>query len=93
MSIIFLLIPLSILFAACFLGAFAWAVRSGQYEDTCTPSMRALLGDEPGSNYHRNLRPGGRNTSPDEPTNEVFVHRDGAGLPLNSDNSNLKMTP
>ena len=43
MSVIFLLIPLSILIAACFLGAFIWAVRSGQYEDTCTPSMRLLL--------------------------------------------------
>ena len=43
MSVIFLLIPLSIVIAACFLGAFIWAVRSGQYEDTCTPSMRVLL--------------------------------------------------
>ena len=43
MSVIFLLIPLSILIALCFLGAFIWAVRSGQYEDTCTPSMRLLL--------------------------------------------------
>ena len=45
MSVIFLLIPLSIVIAACFLGAFIWAVRSGQYEDTCTPSMRVLLDD------------------------------------------------
>jgi len=43
MSVIFLLIPLSIIIALCFLGAFIWAVRSGQYEDTCTPSMRLLL--------------------------------------------------
>lgn len=43
MSVIFLLIPLSIFIAVCFLGAFIWAVRSGQYEDTCTPSMRLLL--------------------------------------------------
>ena len=43
MSVIFLLIPLSIVIAACFLGAFIWAVRSGQYEDTCTPAMRVLL--------------------------------------------------
>ena len=42
MSIIFALIPLSILLASCFLWAFIWAVRSGQYEDTCTPSMRLL---------------------------------------------------
>jgi len=42
MSIIYALIPLSILLAGCFLAAFIWAVRSGQYEDTCTPSMRLL---------------------------------------------------
>jgi cbb3-type cytochrome oxidase maturation protein len=45
MSVIFLLIPLSILIAAVFLGAFIWSVRSGQYEDTCTPSMRVLTDD------------------------------------------------
>ena len=45
MSIIFLLIPLSILIAGCFLGAFVWAVRNGQYEDTCTPAMRMLWDD------------------------------------------------
>jgi len=43
--IIFLLIPVSIVIATCFLGAFIWAVRSGQYEDTCTPAMRLLLDD------------------------------------------------
>ncbi len=43
MSVIFLLIPLSIVIAICFLAAFIWAVRSGQYEDTCTPSLRLLL--------------------------------------------------
>ena len=46
MSVICLLIPLSIVMAAAFLGAFIWAVRSGQYEDTCTPSMRPLLEEE-----------------------------------------------
>lgn len=46
MSIILVLIPLSIVFAVAFLAAFVWAVRSGQYEDTCTPSMR-VLADEP----------------------------------------------
>ena len=43
MTVIFLLIPLSIVLALFFLGAFIWAVRSGQYEDTCTPAMRLLL--------------------------------------------------
>jgi cbb3-type cytochrome oxidase maturation protein len=45
MSVIFLLIPVSILIAACFLAAFIWAVRSGQFEDTHTPSMRVLWED------------------------------------------------
>ena len=43
MSVILLLIPLSIVIACAFLAAFVWAVRSGQYEDTCTPPMRLLL--------------------------------------------------
>jgi cbb3-type cytochrome oxidase maturation protein len=43
MIVILLLIPLSIVIAICFLLAFIWAVRSGQYEDTCTPAMRLLL--------------------------------------------------
>ena len=46
MIVIFLLIPLSVVIAACFLWAFIWAVRSGQYDDTCTPSMRLLLEDD-----------------------------------------------
>jgi cbb3-type cytochrome oxidase maturation protein len=45
MIIVYLLIPLSVVVAAGFLAAFIWAIRSGQYEDTCTPSMR-LLTDE-----------------------------------------------
>ena len=45
MTIIFILIPISIAIAAIFLCAFVWAVKSGQYEDTCTPSMRLLMED------------------------------------------------
>ena len=46
MIVILFLIPLSIALAAGFLAGFVWAVRSGQYEDTCTPSLRVLM-DEP----------------------------------------------
>ena len=56
MSVIFLLIPLSVIIAASFLGAFIWAVRSGQYEDTCTPAMRLLL-EEKQANDTDPLRP------------------------------------
>jgi cbb3-type cytochrome oxidase maturation protein len=45
MSVILFLIPISIAIAAAFLTAFIWAVRSGQFEDTCTPSMRVLTED------------------------------------------------
>ena len=49
MSVILLLIPLSVVIAAAFLAAFIWAVRSGQFEDTCTPSMRLLIDErQPG---------------------------------------------
>ena len=45
MIVILILIPLSVVIAAGFLWAFFWAVRSGQYEDTTTPSMRILMED------------------------------------------------
>ncbi len=46
MTIIFLLIAISLLVALTFLGAFLWAVRSGQYEDTYTPAVRMLFDEE-----------------------------------------------
>jgi len=42
MSVILLLILASLGLAVVFLAAFVWAVRGGQYEDTCTPAMRVL---------------------------------------------------
>jgi cbb3-type cytochrome oxidase maturation protein len=46
MLVIFLLIFISLTLAVVFLTAFIWAVKSGQYEDTCTPSMRMLAENE-----------------------------------------------
>jgi len=43
---IFVLIGCSILLALIFLVAFFWAVRSGQHDDTYTPSVRILFDDE-----------------------------------------------
>lgn len=45
MSAIFLLIGFSLLIALVFLGIFLWAVKSGQYEDSYTPSVRMLFDD------------------------------------------------
>lgn len=47
MYIMVLLILVSLIVALGFLAAFWWAVRSGQYEDDYTPSVRMLLDDEP----------------------------------------------
>ncbi|MFM8880092.1 MAG: cbb3-type cytochrome oxidase assembly protein CcoS [Verrucomicrobiota bacterium] len=57
MSVLMLLIPLSVLIAACFLAAFFWAVRSGQYEDTCTPALRILTEDAPVAAVPRTANP------------------------------------
>ncbi|HKK74824.1 MAG TPA: cbb3-type cytochrome oxidase assembly protein CcoS [Saprospiraceae bacterium] len=46
MTIIFVLIIISLIVALGFLGAFVWAVRSGQYDDDYTPSIRMLFDDE-----------------------------------------------
>ena len=46
MKIIFLLILVSLLIAVGFLAAFFWAVKSGQYEDDYTPSIRILFDDK-----------------------------------------------
>ena len=46
MSVIFLLIGISILVAGSFLTAFLWSVKTGQYDDDYTPSVRMLFDDE-----------------------------------------------
>lgn len=46
MSIIFFLIGCSIFIALIFLGAFFWANKTGQNDDTYTPSVRILFDDE-----------------------------------------------
>ena len=46
MSVIYLLISISIFVAVAFLYAFIRAVRSGQYDDDYTPSVRMLFDDE-----------------------------------------------
>ena len=46
MSVIYLLITISIVVAIVFLGAFINQVKSGQYDDDYTPSVRMLFDDE-----------------------------------------------
>lgn len=46
MTIIYLLIGCSICIAIGFLAAFFWSVKSGQYDDTYTPSVRMLFEED-----------------------------------------------
>jgi cbb3-type cytochrome oxidase maturation protein len=41
------LIFVSLTLAVAFLAAFIWAVKSGQFEDVYTPSLRVLIEDTP----------------------------------------------
>jgi len=58
MKILFLLIPLSLLFLALAVWAFFWAVRSGQFDDLDSPGYRILLDDD---------KAGGREVDDDDP--------------------------
>lgn len=46
MSVIYVLLTISIVVAVIFFIAFIYSVRSGQYEDSYTPSVRILFEDE-----------------------------------------------
>lgn len=50
MSAIFILIGASLVVAVGFLIAFIWSVRSGQYDDDYTPSIRMLFDSETDKN-------------------------------------------
>ncbi len=47
MNILIVLIIVSLLVALGFLGAFIWAVKAGQFDDSSTPSYRMLWDDTP----------------------------------------------
>jgi len=46
MNILYLLIGVSLFAAGIFLVLFIWAVRTGQYDDNYTPSIRVLFDDD-----------------------------------------------
>ncbi len=46
MEVIFILIVICLVAAVGFLGAFVWAVKSGQFDDDYTPSVRILFDDK-----------------------------------------------
>ncbi|MGJ8761842.1 MULTISPECIES: cbb3-type cytochrome oxidase assembly protein CcoS [Polaribacter] len=46
MSVIYLLLTISILVAILFFIAFIYSVKTGQFDDSYTPSVRMLFDDE-----------------------------------------------
>lgn len=46
MNVVLLLIGVSFFVAVCFLAAFIWSVKNGQFEDKYTPSVRILLDEQ-----------------------------------------------
>ncbi len=57
MIIIALLIFVSLGIAIIFLAVFYWNVRSGQYDDLYTPSVRILFGDKKPSSAKKKDKP------------------------------------
>jgi cbb3-type cytochrome oxidase maturation protein len=45
MSIVFMLVIIGVVVAGTFLFGFIWSVKSGQYEDSYSPSVRILFDD------------------------------------------------
>jgi cbb3-type cytochrome oxidase maturation protein len=57
MSVLFLLVTAGGTVAAGFLGAFLWAVASGQFDDVSTPPVRILRDDPISSTAIQKSRP------------------------------------
>ena len=53
MSAIYILIGASFIVALGFLGAFLWAVKSNQYDDDYSPSVRMLFENKPKKNQSK----------------------------------------
>lgn len=45
MSVLYILVPLALLVVLVAIGAYVWAVRHGQFDDTETPAIRMLHDD------------------------------------------------
>ncbi len=81
MGIIVLLIAISVTIAVLFLSIFFWNIKSGQYEDTYTPSVRMLFDDKP-KKTARHCEEASRKTrdmlTKQSPSNEIPKNKTGA---------------
>jgi len=63
LSVFIILIFFSIMVAGGFLAAFIWSVRSGQYDDDYTPSVRMLFDDKPSSDNKSSINQNSKDAS------------------------------
>lgn len=57
MDILYLLIPLSLVFVAAIAVVFLWAVKSGQFEDMEGPAHRILMDDDLAPPHNKEITP------------------------------------
>ncbi|MBK8014969.1 MAG: cbb3-type cytochrome oxidase assembly protein CcoS [Deltaproteobacteria bacterium] len=65
MSVVYIVLPLALVFAGIFVGAFIWAVRRGQLDDLETPAIRVAFEDLPSDHRRRDER-GDAGSPPEE---------------------------
>ncbi len=70
MGIIVLLISISLLIATGFLISFLWNMKSGQYDDTYSPSVRMLFDDTTKPEL-KNVTKDAKHTKPGNPPEKV----------------------
>ncbi len=46
MTVLFIVLPLAVILAACAIGGFIWAARQGQFDDLDTPAIRVAQDDD-----------------------------------------------
>lgn len=56
MSVLIILVCFSLLVAGAFLGAFLWAIKDGQFEDSYSPSVRILFDSKKPEINHKNKK-------------------------------------
>ena len=61
----YILLPAALVFAAAAVVVFAWATRSGQFDDLETPALRILGDDDPLPPRGRAAKPPGARDKPD----------------------------
>ena len=64
MSVIIILILISVFVAIFFLAVFIWAVKSGQFDDTVSPSIRILFEDK---KHEKSMDHRKEDSNPDKP--------------------------